>query len=80
MPPSALDAMRAAWDEVVTVPHDRRAERPGLGEVFGLDDWVQPAAEAAWAELAARQPGFDMVIVQYVFLSKALLHFPTRSG
>ncbi|HZF77684.1 MAG TPA: glycosyltransferase [Acetobacteraceae bacterium] len=76
MPPSALDAMRAAWDEVVTVPHDRRAERPGLGEVFGLDDWVQPAAEAAWAELAARHPGFDMVIVQYVFLSKALLHFP----
>lgn len=73
--PAARDAMRAAWDELIEVPHDRAAERRSLGELNAIDDWVQPAAEAAFAALAARRPGFEMVLVEYVFLSRALEFF-----
>ncbi len=73
--PAALAAMREAWDEVVEVPHDRGQERKGLGALNVLDDWILPEAEAAFAALAARQPGFDMVLVEYVFLSRALEFF-----
>jgi glycosyltransferase involved in cell wall biosynthesis len=73
--PAALAAMRAAWDEVVEVPHDRGRERKGLGALNALDDWILPEAEAAFAALAARRPGFDAVLVEYVFLSRALEFF-----
>ncbi|WP_170984967.1 glycosyltransferase [Roseomonas sp. AR75] len=72
-----LAAMRAAWDEVIPVPHYRPAERRTLpGGLNALDDWILPEAERAFAELAAREPGFDMVLVNYVFMSAALLPFP----
>jgi glycosyltransferase involved in cell wall biosynthesis len=74
--PAALKAMRAAWDEVIEVPHDRAQEARSLGVLHGLDDWILPEAEAAFAALAARAPGFDMVLVEYVFLSRALEFFP----
>jgi glycosyltransferase involved in cell wall biosynthesis len=74
--PAALAAMRAAWDEVVEVPHDRRAERRSLGPLNAVDDWITPEAEAAFAAQAARRPGFDIVLAQYVFLSRALEFFP----
>lgn len=74
--PAALDTMRAAWDEVVAVPHDRAQERRSLGELNALDDWITPEAEAAFAALAAREPGFDLVLVEYVFLSRAFEFFP----
>ncbi|PWS34908.1 hypothetical protein DFH01_21420 [Falsiroseomonas bella] len=75
--PDALAAMRAAWDEVIAVPHDRAAERRSLPEgLNALDDWILPEAERAFAALAARDPGFDMVLVNYVFLSAAFLPFP----
>lgn len=74
--PAALDAMRAAWDEVIEVPHDRARERRSLGALHALDDWILPEAEAAFAALAAREPGFDLVLVEYVFLSRAFEFFP----
>ncbi|MGG5809502.1 glycosyltransferase [Falsiroseomonas sp. CW058] len=72
---AALGAMRAAWDEVVEVPHDRARERRSLGALNAIDDWIMPEAEAAFAALAARDPGFDLVLVEYVFLSRALEFF-----
>ncbi len=72
----ALAAMRAAWDEVVEVPHDRAREARSLGEFNALDDWILPETEAAFAALAAREPGFDLVLVEYVFLSRAFEFFP----
>ncbi|MGG5821049.1 glycosyltransferase [Falsiroseomonas sp. HW251] len=72
----ALAAMRAAWDQVFEVPHDRAKEARSLGEVNALDDWILPETEAAFAVLAARQPGFDLVLVEYVFLSRAFDFFP----
>lgn len=74
--PEALAAMRAAWDEVIEVPHDRAREARSLGDLHALDDWILPEAEAAFAALAARDPGFDMVLVEYVFLSRAFDFFP----
>lgn len=74
--PAALAAMRAAWDEVIEVPHDRTRERCSLGALNALDDWILPEAEAAFAALAARAPGFDLVLVEYVFLSRAFEAFP----
>lgn len=75
-PEAALAAMRAAWDEVIAVPHDRARERQSLGALHALDDWILPEAEAAFAALAARAPGFDLVLVNYVFLSRAFEAFP----
>jgi glycosyltransferase involved in cell wall biosynthesis len=73
--PAAIDAMRAAWDELLPVPHDRHREARSLGALNAIDDWILPEAEAAFAALAARQPGFDLVLVEYVFLSRALEFF-----
>ncbi|NKC30433.1 glycosyltransferase [Falsiroseomonas selenitidurans] len=74
--PHHLESMRSSWDELILVPHDRTREKPSLGTVFGLDDWVQPALEDVLLGLAARRPSFDMVLVEYVFLSRALTFFP----
>jgi glycosyltransferase involved in cell wall biosynthesis len=76
--PDALAAMRAAWDEVIEVPHDRTREARSLGALNALDDWILPETEAAFAALAARDPGFDLVLVAYVFLSRAFEFFPRR--
>jgi glycosyltransferase involved in cell wall biosynthesis len=74
-PPAAMAAMQAAWDEVIPVAHDRAREQRSLGALHALDDWILPEAEAAFAALAARAPDFDMVLVEYVFLSRALEFF-----
>lgn len=73
--PAAISAMAAAWDELIAVPHDRAREGRSLGALHGIDDWILPEAEAAFAQLAARDPGFDLVLVEYVFLSRALEFF-----
>jgi glycosyltransferase involved in cell wall biosynthesis len=73
--PAAVEAMRRDWDEVVLVPHDRTREKRSLGALNAIDDWILPETEAALAALAAREPGFDMVLVEYVFLSRAFEFF-----
>ncbi|HEV7266651.1 MAG TPA: glycosyltransferase [Falsiroseomonas sp.] len=76
--PSAatLAAMREAWDEVFEVPHDRSRELRSLGDLNALDDWILPETEQAFATLAEREPGFDLILVEYVFLSRAFDFFP----
>ena len=66
-----LSAMRRAWDRVTTVPHDRSAERRSLGDTHALDDWFLPPLEDAVRAAAADGP-WDLVLVEYVFLSRAL--------
>jgi glycosyltransferase involved in cell wall biosynthesis len=73
---AALRDMAGAWDELIAVPHDRTRERRSLGDQQALDDWILPEAEQAFASLAARDPGFGLVLVNYVFLSKAFTFFP----
>jgi len=41
---------------------------------FRIDDWYPPALDAVLEDLQGRQ-GFDAVIVEYVFMSRALLVF-----
>lgn len=74
--PAAIAAMRAAWAEVVIVPHDRAGEARSLAPLHALDDWILPETDSAFVALAARKPAFDMVLVEYVFLSRAFEHFP----
>ncbi|MCR0982464.1 glycosyltransferase family 4 protein [Roseomonas populi] len=71
----ALAAMEEAWDALHLIPYDRSAESPGLGETFALDDWFPPDVEAAVAALADAAR-YDLVLVEYVFLSRALELFP----
>ncbi|SHI90144.1 Glycosyltransferase involved in cell wall bisynthesis [Roseomonas rosea] len=73
--PEAIEAMRAAWDRLHLIPYDRTAESPSLGETFALDDWFPPALEEAIAALA-QAGSYDLVLVEYVFLSRALELFP----
>ncbi|MCQ4159695.1 glycosyltransferase [Roseomonas sp. GC11] len=70
-----LAAMRSAWDSLTTLPYDRRQERRSKGSHYGIDDWFPaPVEEAIRAIAEARS--YDMVLVEYVFLSKALELFP----
>lgn len=56
----------------------RRRVRKWLGletqYIYGVDEWYDPAADAFIRDLAARI-GFDAVIVEYVFFSRALRCF-----
>ncbi|WP_338662846.1 glycosyltransferase [Pararoseomonas sp. SCSIO 73927] len=72
---AALEAMDRAWDALHLIPYDRSAERRSLGETHALDDWFPPALEEAIAALAGAA-SYDLVLVEYVFLSRALELFP----
>jgi len=76
--PEAHEAMRAAWDRLIPIPYDRGREAPSLGDTFALDDWFPPEVEAAIAGLAASET-YDLVLVEYVFLSRALELFPASA-
>lgn len=70
-----LQAMRQAWDGLTLIPYDRKQERRSKGDVWGIDDWFLPSLTAEFTALAAQhQP--DVVLVEYVFYSKALDFFP----
>ncbi|WP_426957405.1 glycosyltransferase [Muricoccus radiodurans] len=71
----ALDAMRAAWDALILLPHDRKAERRTLEQTHAVDDWWTPELEAGIGAVAAAET-YDLVLVEYVFLSRALDLFP----
>jgi glycosyltransferase involved in cell wall biosynthesis len=72
---AALLAMRRAWDQVTVVPHDRSREPRPQNGVFAIDDWfLPPVAEAV--QYLADSATYDLVMVEYVFLSKALDFFP----
>jgi len=71
----AIEAMRAAWDRLFLIPYDRTREAPSLGETFAIDDWFPPELEAAITAIAEGE-SYDLVLVEYVFLSRALELFP----
>jgi hypothetical protein len=67
----ALAAMRAEWDEALVVYAGAQVGRPPRrGATHGLDEWWDPALEAALINLGARR-FFDVVVVHNVWLSKA---------
>ncbi len=65
-----VDEMRTCWDEFSAIDYDRKDEKKTLGDLFGIDDWFSPKVEAGLTDLAATiRP--DIVLVEYVFLSRA---------
>ncbi|WBV44752.1 glycosyltransferase [Pseudoroseomonas cervicalis] len=70
-----LAAMRAAWDSLITLPYDRKQEQRSLGQAFAIDDWFPASLQASIAAIADAD-SYDLVLVEYVFLSKALELFP----
>ncbi|WP_458096729.1 glycosyltransferase [Roseomonas sp. WA12] len=74
----AMAAMTAAWDDFHHIPYDRTAETPGLGDTFALDDWFPANVEAEIADLASTRT-YDLVLAEYVFLSRALELFPASA-
>ncbi|WP_209375582.1 glycosyltransferase family 4 protein [Roseomonas indoligenes] len=75
---AAVAAMEEAWEALHLIPYDRSAERQSLGVTHALDDWFPPALEEAIAALAGAET-YDLVLVEYVFLSRALDLFPAQT-
>ncbi len=72
--PGREAAMRTAWDGFHYVPPVAPARQSCPGH-WGLDDWCSDALCQSVAALQARQP-FQAVVVNYVWLSRALLAAP----
>jgi len=70
--PSAQDLveMRSYWDDFIYLPHRIHKRRKSCGEVWGIDDWFNKDLELG-VEFAIRQRDYDVVVVDYVFMSKA---------
>lgn len=66
----SLRQMQAAWDAVHLLPGQPPA-RQSLATCWGLDDWCPDRLVDEVARLEARA-GYDAVIVNYVWLSRAL--------
>jgi glycosyltransferase involved in cell wall biosynthesis len=74
--PPGLARMQAAWGGLVTVvPPSRKLHGPPAGTHHTLDEWWDPALEAQIAFLCRRR-AYDVMLVNYIFLSRAFLHVP----
>ena len=85
-------AMAAAWPGYFEVPTSRRTLRLALGRLnaalsllpgtpaipFPLDSWYPPELDA-WLDRHLREHEYDVVIVNYVMLSRALERFPAST-
>ncbi|MDX1621250.1 MAG: glycosyltransferase [Nitriliruptorales bacterium] len=73
--PDAKQAIRGAWGEGNVLEHGGRELHPESSD-WGIDDWVDPHHERPFKRMARSfQP--DVVLVNYVFLSKFLEWVPS---
>ena len=70
-PLDQLTQMARTWDTVTTIPATRELHPPPAGEDHTIDEWWDPAIEAFLVWLF-RRASFDVFIVNYTWLSKAL--------
>jgi glycosyltransferase involved in cell wall biosynthesis len=80
--PPGLAQMQAAWGgrrdgTVSVVPPTRELHAAPLGTDHTLDEWWDPALDAQISFLCARR-AHDVMLVNYIFLSRAFLHAPPR--
>ena len=80
--PPGLAEMQAAWGRrrggsVMVVPPTRPLHAPPVGRHHGVDEWWDPALDAQ-LEFLCRRRAYDVMLVNYVFLSRALLHGAPR--
>lgn len=71
----SIEAMTAAWDGLRVVPDDRHVQRRSQESYFDIDDWYHDAIDRALSALL-RDRRFDACVVNYVWLSRALLMLP----
>ncbi len=71
----SMQAMSAQWDSFYAVPYDRSKEKPPHAGGYGIDDWFPPHV-ASMVETLSQMVKVDVVLVEYVFFSKALDFFP----
>jgi len=69
-----IRAMEAAWDKVTLLAHDRKKEKKPSGGIHAIDDWFLPSLESEMKRIAEEETP-DVVMVEYVFFSKALQFF-----
>jgi hypothetical protein len=75
-PLAALRAMQQAWDAHYTIPVTRKLHMPPIeGEDHSIDEWWDPAIADMLRWLFSTQQ-FDVCIVNYTWLSKALEFVP----
>jgi uncharacterized protein with GYD domain len=74
-PLDALRAMQACWETVYTVPLTRPVHPAPAGADHTIDEWWDPAIGDMLAWLFATQ-SFDVILVNYTWLSKALEFAP----
>lgn len=74
--PVEMERMHAAWGGLVAiVPPGIALHAPPLGRHHAIDDWWDPALDAHLAFLCRRRE-YDLMWVNYAFLSRAFSHAP----
>lgn len=72
---SALEDMRASWDDVIILRPDGFKEHRTHVPFFGIDDWYDERISEAVSSLCASR-GIDVCVANYVWMSKALTALP----
>ena len=73
IPEKSYAEMKETWDSFHIVPPSADIHRPPVGDDYTIDEWWDPSLDVFLDWFCARQP-LDAVIVNYVYLSRALLH------
>jgi glycosyltransferase involved in cell wall biosynthesis len=76
--PPAFATMCEAWNSVQIIPPSRPLHQLAAGAFHSIDEWWDPAIGDFLKWLFARRV-FDLVLVNYPFLSKALEYAPART-
>jgi glycosyltransferase involved in cell wall biosynthesis len=80
--PPGLAQMQAAWGgrrggTVILAPPTRALHAPPAGRDHTIDEWWDPSLDAHLAFLCERR-AYDVMLVNYVFLSRAFRHAPPQ--
>ena len=75
--PQSLSAMQSEWDDFYLIPFSGRNRKKTHGELWGVDDWYEPAITEEISSLL-RSRTFDVVFCEYIFQSKVLELFPAK--
>lgn len=75
LPHDALRMMQSQWDTVHVVAPTKPMHTAATGDHHEIDEWWDPAI-GNYLDWLFRLDRFDAVIVNYVWLSRALFHIP----
>lgn len=78
LPSEDQRVMQEQWDECFLIPPSRELHSAALGYHHELDEWWDPAI-GTFLDWYFRVAACDVFIVNYTWLSKALLHAPSSA-